>query len=424
MKFFYLNLFAIGLLLGSNAIAQNIPFLDPIKEPEWDLTFANNPLIKIMLKSGVLIDEEKVNGTWRNRSKTEGVQDAQGNQLIFSSNDWDTVAGNWAPGDFDIDQMLSYNAQNKVTSRRMVVKQQGAPVLISNFTYTYDGSGKYLPVTIKDSINNIGTWLAINSTDSIVYGSNGKISDRIGSKSIMRNSFLSDKISFTYDGNSKLTETLLSKYNSGMWENDERHTYQYDGSGNLVAHKHDYYNDPIWEESELDSFYYSGNKIAKNVSYRYNNSAWEGNSYDEFTYTGNVVTEMTEKNWDNGSWFYTDKSVITYVNGNVSSALIYKWNDNAWETNHYRRINAASVGIKQINEQSLSIYPNPATQKIQANGNLGLNAKVSIFNISGVLVQTETLSNNTVNIENLTNGIYFLMVEYNGQVVKQRFVKN
>ena len=423
MKKSYLFFIASAILAGNTAFAQFPGFLDPIKEPAWDLTFTSDPLGKIMLKSGILIEEEKVDGLWRNRTKIVGLQDAQGNQLEFSNGEWDTTTGSWSNYS-EMKQSFTYDAQNKVTTRRASMVNAGVPFFISNFNYTYDANGKYLPVTSVDSINQGGNWLSFNTQDSIVYNGSGLIGERITSRSVMGFSAPTQKMAFTYNGAGKLTQALLFDYDNDTWMDNERHTYGYDANNNLVAHVTESYNDPSWEINEADSFYYTGANLTTKTSYYNQMGNLEPESSNDYTYTGSEATEVIEKSWNGTQWVNDDKSVITYSGGKIASALIYKWNNNAWEAEHYKRISIMPVGLNNITTETIGLYPNPTSSSITLSGNIALNTVVSIYNLTGKLVNTEVLNNNTINVENLTNGIYFLTFENQGKTVRQKFVKN
>ena len=70
--------------------------------------------------------------------------------------------------------------------------------------------------------------------------------------------------------------------------------------------------------------------------------------------------------------------------------------------------------------QKISFYPNPSSDFIQISG-LTNTVNYSAFNALGAKVSTGTISNNEkINIQNLTNGLYFLKLE-NGNTIK--FIK-
>lgn len=63
---------------------------------------------------------------------------------------------------------------------------------------------------------------------------------------------------------------------------------------------------------------------------------------------------------------------------------------------------------KNSKSQTLSLYPNPAKELVSVNVTLG--SKVSLYNISGVLIKSKTAYESTVsfNLNGLENGIYFI----------------
>lgn len=91
----------------------------------------------------------------------------------------------------------------------------------------------------------------------------------------------------------------------------------------------------------------------------------------------------------------------------------------------------STVGIEEKISVNYQAYPNPASSvfniKLKVSPNTGLY-QVKLYNIMGELVATETLVDglNTVNIANLTDGVYFYSILRNTAVVETRklIVKN
>jgi hypothetical protein len=83
-----------------------------------------------------------------------------------------------------------------------------------------------------------------------------------------------------------------------------------------------------------------------------------------------------------------------------------------------------STGIDEL-KNSFSIYPNPS------NGIINIQAAntiktVSIYNMIGNLVMVKNIANkqSTLNIENLTNGVYFMEFNLsNGSILNSKFIK-
>lgn len=83
---------------------------------------------------------------------------------------------------------------------------------------------------------------------------------------------------------------------------------------------------------------------------------------------------------------------------------------------------SASVG--DVSDLNFNIYPNPANDKINISGDLDQIQQVEITGISGNVISTSSLDNNTVDVSGLTAGVYFVAIRTESGVYTQRFIKN
>ena len=82
------------------------------------------------------------------------------------------------------------------------------------------------------------------------------------------------------------------------------------------------------------------------------------------------------------------------------------------------------TGITQLDDK-LSVFPNPSNGIINIQSAYKLNS-VNIYNMIGNLVMVRNISSNQaiLNIETLTNGVYFLELNsYDGSVINTKFIK-
>ena len=82
------------------------------------------------------------------------------------------------------------------------------------------------------------------------------------------------------------------------------------------------------------------------------------------------------------------------------------------------------TNVNQI-ESDFSIYPNPSNGIINVQSTERIN-NVNVYNMIGNLVLVRNISNtqSTLNIENLTNGIYFMELNLsNGSIINSKFIK-
>ena len=75
--------------------------------------------------------------------------------------------------------------------------------------------------------------------------------------------------------------------------------------------------------------------------------------------------------------------------------------------------------------QSIKLYPNPVTDRLNLNmpNEISKDASFTINNILGQFVMKGSLENNQVNVANLDTGLYFIQISSNGKKGVKRFIK-
>lgn len=73
-------------------------------------------------------------------------------------------------------------------------------------------------------------------------------------------------------------------------------------------------------------------------------------------------------------------------------------------------------------EEGISIYPNPVKDELNINIQLEEDetASWSVLNINGQLIQSGSLNNdnNTIDLSDLSQGVYFIQIKVNNQLIK------
>ena len=84
------------------------------------------------------------------------------------------------------------------------------------------------------------------------------------------------------------------------------------------------------------------------------------------------------------------------------------------------------VNLPELELFEISIFPNPASEKIKIITSDYLdNANVQIYSISGKLILTTSFySNLEINISDLSNGIYFIKINSQSKNYTKKFIKN
>jgi hypothetical protein len=89
-------------------------------------------------------------------------------------------------------------------------------------------------------------------------------------------------------------------------------------------------------------------------------------------------------------------------------------------------VNIATVGINDLELESntCQVFPNPVSSILSVNCDAKIKIKtIVIMDVMGGIVKTVTMSNNTIDVSYLTNGIYFLQVQTDKRLVNKKFIK-
>ena len=74
---------------------------------------------------------------------------------------------------------------------------------------------------------------------------------------------------------------------------------------------------------------------------------------------------------------------------------------------------------------SLSVYPNPVSNSFEflvMGYELNTELKLQIFDLTGKLIRSETISSNRIDVSELANGLYVLSLNINGKTQQQKFI--
>lgn len=80
------------------------------------------------------------------------------------------------------------------------------------------------------------------------------------------------------------------------------------------------------------------------------------------------------------------------------------------------------MSVSEYSKEKIKIYPNPAKDILRIENRINITA-IEFFNVSGKKIKEITNPNSNINIENLTNGVYFLKVHSNRKIEVVKFIK-
>ncbi len=88
----------------------------------------------------------------------------------------------------------------------------------------------------------------------------------------------------------------------------------------------------------------------------------------------------------------------------------------------------SSTAISQIENQTFTLFPNPVSENLSINFQTEIPfAEINVLNVLGATVLKKTISNTnntTLNVAELTNGIYFVQIKTHCTLLTQKFIKN
>lgn len=189
---------------------------------------------------------------------------------------------------------------------------------------------------------------------------------------------------------------------------------------------------PIFGILPVELLYFSAEESKNNVELTWATASEKNNDY--FT----LYRSIDGNNWEEISRVVgagNSNNVNNYLftdNNPINGTSYYKLRQTDFD-GRYEDFEIVSVNI-QLTETQVTLYPNPATDYINVNYFVASSANeitINIFNASGKLLNSSSHVNNEfgneaqINIQNLDNGMYYMQVSDNSELVyKSSFIVN
>lgn len=164
------------------------------------------------------------------------------------------------------------------------------------------------------------------------------------------------------------------------------------------------------------------------------------NDYSGLTFSENISTIGSDwKTFNNGTFMYEYPDSLAYFvdaqdDGYIYKLVFTKFGGTGTGKSFFTKtaIPAASVGVEELNLETLATYPNPATERIQTLFTLKNDANVTIriIDLAGkTQMQLSTrgragLNNLSLNVNELATGYYLLSLDSGSNKLTYKFVKN
>lgn len=138
---------------------------------------------------------------------------------------------------------------------------------------------------------------------------------------------------------------------------------------------------------------------------------------DTITKTGLVLTSQTQTNyqWYEGSTLLTGATSPTYTATQNGTYTVHYTDANGCSSVS-NSINITGVGINEISASDYKVYPNPASDLIQVDfthldqATLSSLSDIVIYNVLGENVKTVSISQTSISVRDLSNGVYIIAV--------------
>jgi len=378
------------------------------------------------MDSIIAVEWDSTTSQWENYRKHEYTYDSNGNNIVYIYSKWDSTTSQW-----------------------------------ENFykrEYTYDANGTRTSF-ISSLWNSTTTQWENYGKDEYTYDANGNMTFYLESSwestsSQWRNMW---KREYTYDANGNMTSYIRSHWNrtTSQWENSDKVEYTYDANGNESIEIYSQWNSDSsqWENSDKYEYTYDANgKMTVYIYSEWNSttSQWENSWKGELTYdaNGNNTVEIDSKwNSTTSQWENSYKYENTYDLGYLADDLIlpdylyydfsvsvnkltgyteYDYDGTTWvnkeeRTFYYSDVSATSV--PEVDNNAYTVYPNPASESVTFEiPEPSINTTVDIFTIHGKKILSQRLNNHTVDVSNMSKGIYLYQLNidnkiYNGKLI-------
>lgn len=321
-------------------------------------------------------------------------------QWNFITSDWTLLSK--SENDYDANQ----NLITTITYSRNLISNEWVNQSKSTFSYTAGNKQTLETIYLWDT--NISDWVASGKSEHFM-NSLGNDTSVIESNwdNTTSDWMIDTKIVYTYDDSQRITGLEFWEWDtdSELLQITAKQEFAFNSNGNAILFAMYLWDSDTsswigFQKSEI-SYYPNSNLEHFNTMYSWSNNTWVENTQKESFYNNN----------DNK----TIENSYTWIIGNST------WEKKQISTYYYsQRIIIGNTST--VDEQSLSIYPNPVTNELHLIGDLK-NATVKIVNVEGKTVYSKRNTLKTIDISSFANGVYFLQIINNTGKTNYKFIK-
>lgn len=308
------------------------------------------------------------------------------------SSTWNKALNQWS--DY-YKQVLTYNADGHVTLWmdyqydgfdwqyywQTIYEYDAAENLIKVQEYSYD--------TSTESWNTEMDYMQ-------TFDAGNRVLTRVGT---MFGLAVNEKYEYTFDSSNKLISSTMYSWNEGTstWEPEEKEDTEYYSTGEMSENKIYTWDGTSFQLYASRNFDKNGNMI-ESVSYAFNSLTGSQPS-SKYVYTFNSYNQtLTSINYDwNGSQWVMDNSTDFYYKKDIGTTV-------------------------ETNKNKFAIYPNPVKEQLFIITSENVK-EVKIFGMSGNLVKSAEVTDNSLNVSTLPKGVYLIQIISGSGSKTGKFIK-
>ena len=368
------------------------------------------------------------NGTWQNSDGTNYEYDNNNNLVAETTFTWKGATGVW---ESDGKTTYTYNINNKITQALYVFQNWNLKTnqpLGSSFKdiYTYT-NGKLTNIEMQDLMGS--EWVNVFKI-VIVYNSNNLLENILYYKSISSQWVNNERQTYSYNPNNTLSSEINEEWIGAQWVNSFKSLNFYNSDNKLIfdiGANWDVFNN-IWVEAGAHRIDYewdpTGNRIRKTNS---------GNFDYREEYTYNSLQLM-----DNFVHPFKDKTGVDYLSEGFpyvnkllrSNGYNINPNTNGFEissrtTYNYNSLITLGAETMELANASITVHPNPTKDflYIQNPSNTEIN-KITVTDLTGKIILQNLQNTTQVDVQKLSQGMYFLQVLSGKEKFQTKFIKD
>jgi hypothetical protein len=383
---------------------------------------------------------------WKIVYKTNSINyDANYNKTSEIEHWWD--GNSWVIGTL---LTQTYDANNNCISYLSKNWNGSGWVNYMKSNYTYDANNNVMDIITQGWIGNswIKTQQETNTYDAnnnlinygFFYWYNGVLES-------------ASHVDYTYDADNNCIGASYQKWNGSAMVNDFRFTSTYDDNNNQISVLHQLWDGNVWiDDWYTTNIFDANNNQTSSIGQNWDGSAWVDGWINTFTYdANNNQTCCKYESWNGSAWVNGFQYAYTFdANNNQTSYTYQNWDGNTWvnsfqenkifdadnfmksksekmfnttgtevtsgdSTYYYFHTVISGKNDFPPQEENITLYPSPATNKITISANKLLpgEIRISIVSISGqqlILSRFQNQKQPEIDVSALSKGIYLVKI--------------